>query len=125
MTNNHQDLSDFQILMDECIEVPRESLPVAEINLEKMFTYMQIQKSSSNSFFIFFFRENFSEKSCLRISVSKVLPGTLWKWLEQMKYDKKREKELKDKIIEASIKEKIQFKIIISSQNDFWMILRI
>ena len=36
-----------------------------------------------------------------------------------MKYDKKREKELKAKIIEASIKEKIQFKIIISSQNDF------
>ena len=71
--------------------------------------------------FLFFFRENFSEKSW--ISESKVLPGTLWKWLEQMKYDKKREKELKDKIIEASIKEKIQFKTIISSQNDFWMIL--
>ena len=42
-----------------------------------------------------------------------------------MKYDKKREKELKDKIIEASIKEKIQFKTIISSHNVFRVILRI
>ena len=42
----------FKILMDECIASPElesTSLPLAQINLEKMFTYMQIQKSSSNS----------------------------------------------------------------------------
>ena len=64
MVNNHKDLSVFKILMDECIEVPKESLPVAQINLEKMFTYMQIQKSSSDSIFYLLF---------LRSSQSKVL----------------------------------------------------
>lgn len=43
--------------MDECIASPKlesTSLPLAQINLEKMFTYMQIQKSSSNLIAIIF-----------------------------------------------------------------------
>ena len=71
MVNNHKDLSVFKILMDECIEVPKESLPVAQINLEKMFTYMQIQKSSSDSIFIFYFWEVLSQKFLVKTFVSE------------------------------------------------------